>query len=156
MVECKTPFSSKLALFDHQSCSGGGRCHQAGRQAAGLEGRKVGSVALRQWRWPAMLGDKECNEEEAEVEDGEEGREALGRCKGERCWLGLGGLGRRSAIGVSAYPISSSSPPSPLALRSRIDHLLVGSPVWMELSIKHSPRTLFAGHAASSPAFFCS
>ena len=87
MVECKTPFSSKLALFDHQSCSGGGRCHQAGRQAAGLEGRKVGSVALRQWRWPAMLGDKECNEEgeEEEVVDGEEGREALGRCKGERC-----------------------------------------------------------------------
>ena len=82
MVECKTPFSSKLALFDHQSCSGGGRCHQAG-----LEGRKVGSVALRQWRWPAMLGDKECNEEEEEVEeeDGEEGSEALGRCKGERC-----------------------------------------------------------------------
>ena len=77
MVECITPFSSFLR--DHHSSSRGR--HQAGRDLGGFEGRKAGAVALRQW-W--VGGWEDCMEEE----EGEAGREALGRCNGER------GLGR--------------------------------------------------------------
>ena len=81
MVECITPFSSSvlLPLLDHHSSSRGR--HQAGRDMGGLEGRKAGTVALRQWRVAGF--DMGCVEGK-----GEEGREALVRCKGER------GLGR--------------------------------------------------------------
>ena len=108
MVECITPFSSLLPLLDHHSSSRGR--HQAGRGTGGFEGRKAGTVALRQWRVAGF--DEDCVEGE-----GEEGREALGRCKGER------GLGQRVGGGVSASPNSSSSPSSPIAL-CKIDQQL--------------------------------
>ena len=47
----------------------------------GFEGRKVGTVALRQCRLGGGF-DGDCMEEEEG--EGEEGREALGRWKGER------------------------------------------------------------------------
>ena len=85
MVDCITPFSSGSLLLDHQSSSRG--LHQAaGRDVGGFEGRKVGTVALRQCRVGGRF-DGDCMEEEEEGE-GEEGREALGRWKEER------GLGR--------------------------------------------------------------